>query len=294
MDSSKSPNAENEDDHFFDDIQWIEGDCNFVKDTNDELAPPTTVADIDHQIRGMALEFTCCHLTQSFQSIQDAISMCYNKIQLEDIYLADPLRLLTYESDIISKDRLWNSLQTRLRNYDQPLNWPNSRACMITLSTLDIDMDKILKATRSNSSPIKNYTCDIFGMYHLMISEDDGRHDEDDSTESISADESTKDDYSLLDFFQGDDKNMALALSNCQMNELLQIKEEYTEYNEAISSELIDQLRLREEYTNQILVRQRFIAMLRQLEDRREFTRNSKKKSTKTSSDKSNVVKYYF
>ena len=70
------------------------------------------------------------------------------------------------------------------------------------------------------------------------------------------------------------------------------MKEEFTEYNEAISSELIQQLRLREEYTNQSLVRHRFIATLEQLEDQRELHQSSKKKSIKTSKNKNNRVKY--
>lgn len=72
------------------------------------------------------------------------------------------------------------------------------------------------------------------------------------------------------------------------------MKEEFTEYNEAISSELIEQLRLREEYTNQLLVRHHFIATLERLEDQRELLRNNKKKFVKTTKDKNNMVKYNF
>ena len=78
----------------------------------------------------------------------------------------------------------------------------------IHLTCLTFVSSKVLKAIKSGSNPTKYYTCDIFGMHHLMVPEHS--YEEDDqksfSSESVSSDINTKDDDDVLQLFKEDDK----------------------------------------------------------------------------------------
>lgn len=110
--SPSTGSIENDENDFFDDMQWVQGANSFIDDTTDnEFLPSNTLSNANDDVVSTLtpINLSNQNTSQLLQSAVQAISKSFSDgdCQFEDIKVSPqlPLQLLTYEADIIKNNR---------------------------------------------------------------------------------------------------------------------------------------------------------------------------------------------